>query len=136
MKFPILFALFLNLLAWPAISEEAKKDPSKEIKLKVRWSERKAKDGKRILTVFIKNEGIKELKDVEAEIGILGQNQNEKQIEKKKINIPIFREIPFEIEVLKYIEDKTAGNGFGVSKPGVSKVANIEVIIGESKFKS
>lgn len=120
--------------------------PQPDMKLKVRWQETKDKSGKRIVTVFIKNDGMVDLKDVPAEIVLKGQAENERQKESVKLTIPRNQEKSLNVsirspsEFLASIEGKSGGFSTmaqreAVGKP-IAKLALVELAIGQQVFAS
>jgi len=129
--------LSLSTVAF-AFGEEAAAVPETavvkaELKLKVRWQEKQVK-GKRVVTVFVKNEG-QDLKDVDAEIVLKGKGEKERQTAKVKLNVIKNVEKPMEILVGSFIEAVAAGSGFGTMKP-MGSIVGVEVVIGETVFSA
>jgi hypothetical protein len=101
-------------------------------KLKIRWTEKK-KDGKRIVTVYVKNEGMLDLKNELADVVIKGKGERERQKDPIDLSIPRNQEKSFEIVI------KQPSGGFvGIANAPVpvGTVVTVEVVIGEKVFAS
>jgi hypothetical protein len=120
----------------PAATRETRVLP--DLKLKVRWTEKKSKDGKRLVTIFVKNEGMNDLKDVPAEIVLKGKTEKERQTEKITLTVPRNQEKGFDVAVLTADADK-GGGGLNTlqEKPfSVKELVCVEVVMGEVVFAS
>jgi hypothetical protein len=115
--------------AAPAAEDKAAPVPPK---LKVRWTEKK-KDGKRIVTVYVKNEGMMDLKDAAAEIILKGQTEKERQKEKVSVSVPRNQEKSFDVILAKNISGYGT-DGFASALPGIEKISAVEVVMGELIF--
>ncbi len=112
--------------------------PAADLKLKVRWTEKKSKEGKRIVTVFVKNEGMNDLKDVPAEIVLKGKGEKERQTEKVALTVPRNQEKSLEVVVKRAFLDSSGfvKDDAALTEKPVKEIDSIEVVMGESVFAS
>ncbi|MDD2706831.1 MAG: hypothetical protein PHV34_02385 [Verrucomicrobiae bacterium] len=102
----------------------------KNLKLKVRWNEKRSKEKKRIITVSIKNDGFEDLNEVDALIVLKGKVEKQRQTEKVKLEIPKGKEVRREITVedaeVLYLDASIL----------IKAMGGVDVIIGDLKFSS
>ncbi len=125
----------------PVAVEATQPDPN--LKLTVRWLEKKDKNGNRVITVLVKNSGFAEVKDLNADIVLHGAKEGQYQSFKQKITVPRNQEKAFEIpaptEWLKRVIPGTPaarGSGFLAEIEPVTGFKSVEVIIGANRFSS
>lgn len=109
--------------------------PAGDVKVKVRFQEKKV-SGKRICVVFLKNEGMKDLDKVNAEITLHGRVDAEKQSQTITVSVPKNQEKTFEVELKEQVPDPLDKTGFGATRPGIQKVEWAETVIASQAFRS
>ncbi len=137
MKLASALPLIALLIAGPLFSQDAA--PAQDIKIKVRWAEKKVKTGKHIITIFVKNEGGSDLANVNAQITIKGSAEYQRQKQELSLTVGKNIEKAFDIEILVSVPENPAG-GFTVitseTAQPVGKVVSVKVSIGSIEFPS
>ncbi len=128
------------VLIWLVVSAWAD-----DLKLKISWSEAKSKKGHRVAVVTIRNEGWTVLKEIKAEIGIVGKGEKERQPFPLTLNVERNREMKVEVPLVRYNDEGKItdfGMGFGggsfgtVDHPAIGEIERVEVVVMGQVFKS
>ncbi len=147
MNLSILIAFILGFtFILTAVEESASPAPAAKIELKkpilnIRWKEEKFEDGKRVVSVYIKNQGRSDLKNVDLDILLKGKGLAEAQMLKVRITVPKGYEVRIPVP-LSTNSSGTDGKFFGIPlsdkkaiKP-MSEMHSVEVMWGDQKFTS